>query len=82
MPRARAAAPQVTGNRYSSVTPVFSAVTVSSWEISSLLEVALHQLVRDLRHLVHQLAHLLRALGQVVRDRDLGAVVAAVAVVA
>ena len=35
MPRLRVAAPQVTGNSLPSVTPVLSAETVSSCEISS-----------------------------------------------
>ena len=83
MPRLRVAAPQVTGNRWPSVTPVLSAADRLLVGDLLALEVALHQLVGDLGHLVHQLlADLLRALGEVVGDRDLLAVVAAVAVVA
>ena len=35
VPRLRVATPQVTGNRWPSVTPFLSAVTISAWEISS-----------------------------------------------
>ena len=55
MPRLRVAAPQVTGKMRPSVTPVLSALDGLLVGDLLALEVALHQLVGDLGHLVHQL---------------------------
>ena len=79
MPRFRVATPQVTGNRWPSVTPRFSAETISSWLSLGAFEVALHELVRVLGDLVHQLlAELGRELGDLLGN--LGLVLGAAAV--
>ena len=77
VPRLRVATPQTTGKIPPWFVPSLSAVTISSWEISCALQVALHQRVGDLGDLVHQLlAVLLGERLHVLGDRDLAAVVA------
>ena len=76
MPRLRVAAPQVTGNTWPSVTPSFSA-RADGLVVGDLLalEVALHERLGDLGHLVHQLLAVLLGLrAKVLGDLDLLAV--------
>ena len=72
VPRLRVATPQVTGKIRPAVTPCLS--TRDDLLVVDLLalEVALHQLVGALRHLVHQLlAVLLGLVAQLCGDLDL-----------
>ena len=75
VPRFFVAMPQVTGNRWPSVTPFFSVVHQLVVGDLLALQVALHQLVGVLGDLVHQLlAVLLRLLGELLGDLLLGRV--------